>query len=84
MTISKIKKLLRKKLDHLPEKNQNQIKTKLYEFSKIFPDKFNYLVERLARKKQEKDISDEKYKLFTQSPEYNEKYTWSRTSPRKN
>jgi len=82
MNQSKVKKALRKKIDHLPEAKQEKIKNLLYKASLSNPSLFEKFVNALARKRDTINQNDEAYKVFQSSPEYSKPYIWERVTPR--
>ena len=83
MNITKVKKALRRNINHLSENNQTKIKDLLYHAAKSDGQTFENLVNRLARKRgivQEREVA---YQEHIASPEYNIPYVWSRKTPRR-
>lgn len=83
MNQSKVKRALRKKINHLPENLQEKIKDLLYQASIQDAKLFENLVNKLALKKADIIQKNEAYKVFQSSPEYNIPYVWTRKTPRK-
>ena len=83
MNQSKVKRALRKKLEHLPESIQEHYKNMLYKASIQDAPLFEQFVNTLARKRSDTIQRNEAYKAFQESPEYNIPYVWTRKTPRK-